>query len=177
MALVGASQTMTALALRIPAAMGLAALLASLALGACSRGERVAPHVVASGTTSQGVEWVTEASVNRASLLCLEVRQPRDHGNESSGGGCGWSGAGEPRGGSYGVFGGPGGGQFALGPLPSLDSSVRVSAPGHPAVVIQASALPDGDGAPAFFVWQVPDSYPASGTDFQLLNGAGRPVS
>jgi len=151
-------------------------LVASVVVSACSGGDRVSPHVVASGTTTHGARWVTEASVNRDGQLCLVVRRPREQGDESfGGGGCGWSDETDPTGGPYGVVGGDP--QFALGPMPSRGSSVRVSVPGHAPVVIDARPLPAGDGAPAFFVWQLPDAYASSEVDFRLLDSSGRPMN
>lgn len=137
-------------------ALAAAAALAALA-GCSGAGGATDPVTVASGTAG-GAAWNLVTFHNDAGDLCLEIRDGDGKADDGYGGGCGgWESSTKDA--DTHVDGpGPGGSEFAFGPLIAAVSTVEATAPGKQTLVAQAKELPARAGAAKFFVLTLPDA-------------------
>ena len=148
-----------------------AALGVLLGAAACSDDKSTKPVTVASGTTN-GTAWSLVSFHNTAGDLCLEIRDGAGKPGDGFGGGCGgWESSKPGHDEDPYVDGpGPGGSEFAFGPLGSAVATVEATAPGKQPLVAQAKPLPAKAGAAKFFVLPLPDpettwAYTGKGAD------------
>ena len=142
--------------------------VACVGLVGCSGDRSTEPVTLASGVVDGG-GWTLVSFRNESGELCLELRDAA--GKSSYSGGCGGWAVAEPGSGAYLDGTGPGGTEFAYGPLRETVGSVEASAPGRDPVVVPARAMPSGSGAAKFFVMAFPDA--STNWTYTARNAAG----
>jgi hypothetical protein len=156
------------------AVAGLAVVLAGQA-GCSGAGKATDPVTVATGTAG-GAAWRLVTFHNDAGDLCLEIRDGDGKANDGYGGGCGGWQSSKNDADTHVDGPGPGGSEFAFGPLTAAVSTVEATAPGKQTLVARAQDLPAKAGAAKFFVLTLPDTATAWTYTGKDARGAAEPL-